>query len=71
MVDDGPHHIEAYKQNFSGKICIFHAPWNREIEEDNQKVFRIYDWYEFENILPKLTFQSPFRELLQDIDRIS
>lgn len=71
VVDDGPHHIEAYKQNFSGKICIFHAPWNREIQEDNQNVFRIRDWYEFENILPKLTFQSPFRELLEDIDRIS
>jgi tRNA A37 methylthiotransferase MiaB/5'(3')-deoxyribonucleotidase len=70
VIDDGPHHIEAYKQNYTGKICIFHAPWNRELKEDNSQVFRIYDWYDFENILPKLVFQSPFRELLYDINRI-
>ncbi len=70
VIDDGPHHIEAYKHNFLWKICVFHAPWNRNIREDNKRVFRIQDWYDFENLLPKLSFTSPFRTLLEDIDSI-
>lgn len=69
-MDDGPHHIEDYKKYFPGKVCIFHSPWNRSILSDNRKVFRITNWYEFENILPKLRFTSPFRMLLEDIDTI-
>lgn len=71
VIDDGPHHIEAYKEHFPGKICIFSAPWNKELQEDNSKVFRVHDWYDFANLLPKLRFTSPFRSLLEDIDRIS
>lgn len=70
VIDDGPHHIEAYRTNFKGKTCIFHAPWNRLIAEDNSKVFRVHDWYEFEALLPKLSFSSPFRNLLNKIDMI-
>ena len=70
VVDDWPHHIEAYAKNFSWKICIFHAPWNREILPDNKKIFRVYDWYEFETVLEKIRFTSPFRHLLEDISKI-
>lgn len=49
---------------------MFHAPWNRLTHEDNRKVFRIHDWYEFENLLPKLSFTSPFRELLEELNMI-
>lgn len=69
-MDDGPHHIAAYKEHFSGKICIFHAPWNRLSSEDNKQIYRVHDWYEFENLLPKLSFVSPFRELLEEINEI-
>ena len=71
VIDDGPHHIEEYTKNFAWKIIIFHAPWNKQIQEDNKKIFRIYDWYDFENILPKISFVSPFRKLLEDIGNIS
>lgn len=70
VVDDGDHHIDWYLQNFAGKICIFHQNWNTRIQEDNKKTFRIRDWYEFEELLPKLSFTSPFRSLLEQIDTI-
>jgi len=70
VVDDGPHHIKAYYENFHGKICIFEQWWNRAIREDNSKVFRIYDWEDFEELLPRLKFTSPFRQLLEDINQI-
>lgn len=70
VIDDGPHHIDAYKEHFKGKICIFHAPWNRMMEVDNKKTFRIHDWFEFEELIPKLKFTSPFRTLLEEIDII-
>jgi len=70
VVDDGPHHIKAYYEHFSGKICIFEQWWNRVIKEDNSKVFRIYDWNDFDNLLPRLRFTSPFRQLLESIDEV-
>jgi len=70
VADDCPHHIDAYRKNFAGKVCMFHAPWNRETQVDNTKVYRIKDWYEFENLIPKLKFTSPFRNLLSDINAI-
>ncbi|MCH8518218.1 radical SAM protein [Candidatus Gracilibacteria bacterium] len=70
VIDDGPHHIDAYRENFKGKICVFHSPWNRECKEDNKKIYRIHDWYEFQNLLPKLSFTSPFRVLLEDVGNI-
>ena len=70
VIDDGPHHIEAYKNNFLGKICIFHAPWNRTTREDNKQTFRVHDWYEFAQLLEKIKFISPFRTLLEEIDTI-
>lgn len=70
VVDDAPHHIDAYRKHFKGKICIFHAPWNRELVTNSSNVFRIHNWYEFEDLLPKLSFISPFRELLEEIDTI-
>ncbi len=70
VVDDGPHHIKSYFKHFSGKICIFEQWWNRAIKEDNSKVFRIYDWHDFENLLPRLSFTSPFRQLLEWINDI-
>ncbi len=68
VIDDGPHHIESYKKHFSGKICIFTQWWNKHITHNNSQVFRIHDWYDFEKLLPKIQFQSPFRSLLEDID---
>jgi len=62
VVDDGPHHIKDYIEHFSWKICIFEQWWNRIIREDNSKVFRIYDWNDFEALLPRLSFTSPFRQ---------
>lgn len=70
VVDDGPHHIKDYYEHFSGKICIFEQWWNRSIREDNSKVFRIYDWNDFDNLLPRLSFTSPFRQLLEGINQI-
>ncbi|NDK09685.1 radical SAM protein [Candidatus Gracilibacteria bacterium] len=70
VIDDGPHHIQSYDTHFNGKICVFHAPWNRGIKENNSNIFRIIDWYDFENLLPKLSFTSPFRELLEELDDI-
>jgi 5'(3')-deoxyribonucleotidase len=70
VVDDGPHHISEYSKNFSGKVCIFHAPWNRSIQENNKKTYRVHDWNQFEDLLPKLSFTSPFRQLLEEIDTI-
>ncbi len=70
VIDDGPHHITSYNTHFNGKICVFHAPWNRNITENNSNIFRIKDWYDFEKLLPKLSFTSPFRELLWSIDSI-
>ena len=70
VVDDGDHHIDWYLENFKGKICIFHQNWNTRIQEDNGKTFRIHDWYDFENLLPKLSFTSPFRDLLWELDAI-
>jgi len=71
VVDDGPHHIKSYYKNFSGKICIFEQWWNKKIKVDNSRVFRIYDWQDFEDLIPKLSFTSPFRGLLEDINDIS
>ncbi len=70
VIDDGPHHIKDYCEHFSGKICIFEQWWNRIIREDNSRVFRIYDWNDFEALLPRLSFTSPFRQLLESIDNI-
>jgi hypothetical protein len=70
VVDDGPHHIKDYYEHFTGKICIFEQWWNRIIREDNSKVFRIYDWNDFESLLPRLSFTSPFRQLLESIDTV-
>jgi len=70
VIDDGPHHIEDYKKYFSWKICIFNQWWNKHIWEDNSKVFRVYDWYDFKDLLPRLSFTSPFRNLLEKIDKI-
>lgn len=70
VIDDAPHHINAYKENFLWKICIFHAPWNRSLKEDNKRVFRIHDWFDFEKLIPKLSFTSPFQNLLEEIDEI-
>jgi len=70
VIDDGPHHIKEYYKYFSGKICIFEQWWNRAIKEDNSKVFRIYDWNDFESLLPRLSFTSPFRQLLESINDI-
>lgn len=70
VIDDGPHHIESYVEHFTWKICAFHQPWNRNKQEDNSHIFRIHDWFEFENLLPKLSFTSPFRELLWQLDTI-
>lgn len=70
VVDDEPHHIKSYYKHFSGKICIFEQSWNREIREDNSKVFRIYDWLDFDELLPRLKFTSPFRTLLEDLNDI-
>lgn len=70
VIDDGPHHIQAYAEHFNWKICAFHQPWNSSSHIDNAQVYRIHDWYDFETLLPKLSFTSPFRELLWEIDRI-
>lgn len=70
VIDDGPHHIRDYYKYFWGKICIFEQWWNRKIRQDNSKVFRIYDWDDFEELLPRLKFTSPFRNLLEDINAI-
>jgi len=76
VVDDGPHHIKSYMEYFSWKVCMFEQWWNRMIKEDNSKLFRIYDWNDFQELLPRLSFTSPFRQLLEwinsieDIDRI-
>ena len=70
VVDDGDHHIDGYKEHFSGKIVVYHQNWNTRFFEDSKKLFRIFTWYDFEKILPKLRFTSPFRNLLQEIDTI-
>ena len=33
-------------------------------------MFRIYDWHDFEELLPRLSFTSPFRQLLESVDNI-
>lgn len=70
VIDDGPHHIESYTKNFNGKVVMFHQMWNRHIQEDNKKCFRVHDWHEFMDLLPKLRFTSPFRTLLEEVDSI-
>lgn len=70
VIDDGPHHIKAYYKYFAGKICIFEQSWNRAIKEDNSKVFRIYDWHDFNTLIPRLSFTSPFRQLLESVNMI-
>ncbi len=70
VIDDGAHHIEAYSKHFTGKICIFHQMWNRHLKEDNSQLYRIYDWNDFEKLLPKLRFTSPFRKLLEWVSAI-
>lgn len=70
VIDDWGHHIKWYYKNFSWKVCIYNQKWNTNIKEDNSKTYRIHDWYEFEKLLPKLSFTSPFRKLLADIDSI-
>lgn len=70
VVDDGPHHIEAYSKFFAGKICVFHSPWNRNIKTDEKKIFRTHDWYQVEKVIESSIFQSPFSLLLSEIDSI-
>lgn len=70
VVDDSPHHISDYSEHFNGKVVIFHAMWNRDIKEDNSKSYRIKNWLEFEELIPKLSFTSPFRKLLEDVNNI-
>jgi len=67
VIDDGPHHIEHYREHFTWKVCIFYAPWNKEIQEDNKKVYRVHDWYDFQKYIQKFMFVSPFRNLLNDL----
>lgn len=70
VIDDGPHHIESYKKNFSWKVVMYHQMWNRHIAEDNKKTYRIHNWHDFTDLLPKLRFTSPFRSLLEEVDAI-
>ena len=44
--------------------------WNRHIQEDNKKSYRMRSWLDFESLIPKLKFTSPFRNLLEEIDSI-
>lgn len=67
VIDDGPHHIEDYREHFTWKVCIFYAPWNKEIQEDNKKVYRVHDWYDFQKYIQKFIFVSPFRNLLDNL----
>ena len=47
VIDDAPHHIENYINNTEiKKIIIFDKPWNKQIKEDNKRVFRVQNWSE-------------------------
>lgn len=47
VIDDAPHHIENYIKNTKiKKIIIFDQPWNRELKEDNKRVFRVKSWFD-------------------------
>lgn len=70
VVDDGPHHIDNYMKYFEWTVCIFHQPWNSEMQSDQKKLFKARDWYEVDAALRRSHFHSPFRKLLTDIDQI-
>lgn len=73
MIDDAPHHIEDYRKHCPNtQVVIFNQTWNKSIDETvNEKVHRAHNWKEFESIVEKHTFCSPFRSLLEGIDSIS
>lgn len=72
MIDDAPHHIGDYIKHCSDvEVIIFDQTWNKSIDETNrEKLHRVHNWKEFESIVWKHTFRSPFRSLLEGIDSI-
>lgn len=55
VIDDAPHHLEGYKKNTKAKIVIFDRPWNKNIKEDNKRIFRINNFLDFEKIVNKFS----------------
>ena len=74
MIDDAPHHIEAYAANTEAHIFIFSQPWNRYIDVKG-KISRVHSWDEISDRIMAIALTSgisktPFRELLDALDRI-
>lgn len=70
VIDDAPHHIENYIKNTPCHIFVISQPWNESIIW-HDKTYRPNSW---ENIYEKINslyqFKSPFRNLLDDINKI-
>jgi len=70
VIEDAPHHIDNYIKNTNCKILVFSQPWNKNIKEENN-IFIVKSWQDiYEKINKIYTFKSPFRELLEEINKI-
>ncbi|NUJ97583.1 radical SAM protein [Candidatus Gracilibacteria bacterium] len=70
VLEDNPHQILDYKKHEDWKTIIFSKPWNREEVIDNKNHFRAESWEEIDTIIDSLSFVSPFRELLNEVNAI-
>jgi hypothetical protein len=68
VIEDNPHQILNYKKHEDWKTIVFHQPWNKEEKIDDINHFRAKNWQDIGKIVESLSFLSPFRELLNEVN---
>ena len=68
VIEDNPHQIIDYKKHEDWKTLIFTQPRNKEELVDNINHFRVHNWEEINTLVENLSFKSPFRELLEEVN---
>ncbi len=70
VIDDASHHVENYIKNTDCHIFLVSQPWNETLVW-HEKTYRTNSWDEiYEKINSLYKFKSPFRELLDEINKI-
>jgi len=72
MIDDAPHHIEAFTAHTDAKVIIFSRPWNRNLPTSD-RVFRVDSWDQIPSLVASFSQKknkTPFRELLESLNEI-
>lgn len=54
LLDDGPHNLE----HFPGITCIFDHPHNHSRNSDFEADYRVYNWFEFKDLVDRLSNES-------------